>query len=271
MHYFKTVEEKALEWGVSPQHIQSLCRKEKIEGAVKRAGAWFIPDDVPNPIINTKSDAQHFQFVGTRKRIFDSAIKLFMLNGFERVTIKDIADDVGIAQSAIYNHFKTKKEILDVIYDYYCRGYLKNRLSIEDVEPILRKGSLLDMIKCVRYAFDEDDLQRMSDITKIVFQRSATDKRANEIFKALIMKEGIDYVEAVFDRAVEIGRLAPLDTHAISIFINSVSLYTLNRWITDPSPDNMEKTLEEEQTQYKYAAQLLTDLDLGKGANSPVL
>ena len=268
MHYFKTVEEKASEWGVSPQHIQGLCRKGKIEGAVKRAGAWFIPDDAPNPIMNTKSAAQHFQFVGTRKKIFDSAISLVMLNGFERVTLKNIADDVGIAQSAIYNHFKTKQEILNVIYDYYCYGYLKNRPSLEEVESILREGSLLDIINCVRYGFDANDKQRMTDITKIVFQRNSTDKRANEIFKLLILKEGIDYVEAVFNRAIAIGRLAPIDTHAISIFINSISLYTFCSWLTDPSPGNMEKALEEEQTQYKLAARLLTDLRPEKNASS---
>jgi len=269
MHQFKTVEEKAIEWGISSQHVQGLCRKGKIEGAIKRAGAWFIPSDAPNPAVNTKSDTQHYKFVGTRKKIFDSAIKLFVLNGFERVTMKDIADDVGIAQSAIYNHFKTKQEILSVIYDFYCYGYLKNRPSMEAVEPLLREGSLLEIVNCIRYSFDKEDEQKMSDITKIVLQRNSTDKRANEICKSLIIKEGINYAEAVFNRAVEIGRLAPLDTHAISIFINSISLYTLFNWITDPSPGNMGKVLAEEQTQYKHVTRLLTDLAQEK--NSPLL
>jgi len=260
MHHFKTVEEKALEWGVSPQHIQALCRKGKIRGAVKRAGVWFIPDDTPNPTQNTKSGVQYDEFIGTKKRVFESAIKLFVSNGFEGVSLKDIADDVGIRQSAIYNHFKTKQEMLDTIYDYYRHYFILNRSTLEDIEPVLRSGTILDIIKCVRYSFSEENEPKLFDITKIIFQRNSMDERAQEIFVSLIMDDGITYVQTVFNRAIEIGRLAPFDTHAIAIFINSISLYTLYNWIVNPSPEKMKKVLEDEQTQYKCATKFLTDL-----------
>ena len=75
MFSYKTVEEVAVEWGITLRHIQNLCREGKIEGAEKRAGAWFIPDNTLNPEKKAKADDKPYSFVGTKKKIFDNAIK----------------------------------------------------------------------------------------------------------------------------------------------------------------------------------------------------
>lgn len=261
MRSYKTVEEIASEWNISTRHVQNLCKQGKIEGAVKRVGAWFIPDDMPIPLKNTKSDVQEFKFVGTKMKVFESAIELFMLYGFENVNIKSIADSVGVRQSAIYNHFKSKQEILDTIYDFYCHYFLADRPTMEELEPVLRTGSLVNIIRCNSYEFNMEYQQKLLDITKIVVHRNSIDKRAREINKSLILDEGIRFVETIFDRAVEIGRLATLDTHAMAVFINSVRLYTLYVWVIDPTPESMMRVVEEERTQYEYAARLLTDIN----------
>lgn len=258
MQDYKTVEEKAVEWNITPRHIQYLCRTGKLEGAIKRAGSWFIPADMPTPAKNSKSGIENFNFVGTKKRVFDSAIELFMLNGFNNVSIKNIANKAGIRQSTLYNHFKSKYEILDTIYNFYCYYYLKDRCSLENIEDILQKGTLMDIIGYIRYNFKDNYLQKMSDITKIIFQRIGIDDRANKIAKSLIVDEGVKYVEDVFNRAVQIGRLAPFDTHAMAVFINSTRIFTLYNWLVDP--DNMTKLLADEQTLYMYAAKYIKDI-----------
>jgi len=260
MQNYRTVEEKAAEWDITSRHIQHLCRSEKIEGAIKRAGSWFIPADTPNPAKKTRSNTNDFKFIGTKSRIFNCAIELFMLKGFNDVSIQDIAHTVGIRQSSVYNHFKSKQELLDTIYDYYCYYYLNDRPSLKDMEAILQKESLMEIIRCIRYIFREDYVHIMSNITKIIFQRIAIDDRAREIGKSLMVDQGIQYVESVFDRAIEIGRFAPFDTHTIAVFINSTRIFTLFYWIIDPSPENMIKLAEDEQALYKYVAAFVTDL-----------
>jgi len=260
MKEYKTTAEKAAEWGVTPYHAQLLCRKGKIEGAIKRAGTWFIPDDTPSPVKYMKSGAKSFDFVGTRKEIFESAIELFKLKGFNGVSLRDIAEQVGIRQSTIYNHFNSKQEILDAIYDYYCHYYLKDRPSLEDMESALKNESIMDIIGRIRYEFKEDYSQKLSDITKIIFQRISIDDRANEIAKSLMVKEGVEYVEAVFNKAVEMGRFAPFDTHAMSVFINNIRLSTLHIWIIDSTPETLEKVVADEMTLYQYATRFITDL-----------
>lgn len=260
MQSHKTVEEKAAEWDITSRHVQYLCRTGKIEGAVKRAGAWFIPGDAPVPLKNTKSDAKGFKFVGTKKAIFESAIELFVLKGFNEISLRDIAGRVGVRQSTIYNHFKSKQEILDTIYDFYCHYFLTDRPDMNEMERVLQDGSFADIMACIRYNFKEEYEQKMSDITKIVFQRIAIDDRAKQIAKSLVVDESIEYVEAVFDRGVEIGRFAQFDTHAMAVFINSVRVFTLYNWIVDPSVDTTIKLMEDEQNLYRYASTLITDL-----------
>lgn len=260
MQNYKTVEEKTDEWGLTSRHVQHLCRSGKIEGAIKRAGSWFIPTDAPSPAKKTRSDVKDFKFVGTKSKVFNCAIELYMLKGFNDVSLRDIADNVGIRQSSIYNHFKSKQELLDTIYDYYCYYYLNDRPSLDDMEPVLQNGSLLEIIRCIRYEFKEGHQQRMSDITKIVFQRISVDDRAREIGKSLMVDQGVKYVEDVFGRAIDIGRFAPFDTHAIAVFINSVRIFTLLNWMVDPTPGNMIKLAEDEQALFKYAAGFITDL-----------
>lgn len=260
MIYYRTVMEKAVEWDISPRHVQYLCKQGRIEGAIKKAGAWFIPDNVSKPVQYTKSGAALFQFVGTKEKIFNCAIELISSKGYEAVSIKDIADTVGITQSSMYNHFKSKQEILDTIYDFYSYHYLKDRPSFKEIDPILQNGSLMDMIKCVTYKFSDDYVRQMSAITGIVFYRCAIDERAKELTQSLMINEGVRFVQAVFDRAVEIGRIAPIDTHAMAVFINSIKIYMFHLWMVDPSLDTTKEARENEKQLYQYASRLLTDL-----------
>lgn len=53
--------------------------------------------------------------ISTRDRIFQEATKLFSREGYHAVSIRNIATEVGIKQSSIYNHFGSKEDILNEI------------------------------------------------------------------------------------------------------------------------------------------------------------
>ena len=46
----KTCKEKALEWGLSSRSLNNMCKKGKIQGAIKEKGIWLIPDDAEKPV-----------------------------------------------------------------------------------------------------------------------------------------------------------------------------------------------------------------------------
>jgi len=257
---FQTVEEKAHEWGVSARHLQQLCRKNRIDGAIKRAGAWFIPADTPSPVQNTRTGDKPFKFVGTKKKIFDSAIQLFVEKGFENVTMSDLAKTAGIQQSAVYNHFKSKQEILDTIYAYYYHYYLSSRPTEEYLMGLLEKESLFNVIsKGFFYKYDSEIFEQISEINSLIIQRASLDELALDLFYKLNLEEGIGFVEDSLNKAIEIGRIAPTDAHTVAVLINCIKVNKLLWWMVDPPEEVVKRITKDEQATLKIIASLLTD------------
>src|SRR5712691_11925028 len=48
----------------------------------------------------------------TRQRILEAARQLFISNGFEAATTRDIAEAAGIASGTLFNYFPTKEAVL---------------------------------------------------------------------------------------------------------------------------------------------------------------
>ena len=53
--------------------------------------------------------------MNTKERIVEEALTLFSEYGYQGTSVKNIADAVGIKDSSLYKHFKSKKEIFDTI------------------------------------------------------------------------------------------------------------------------------------------------------------
>ncbi|HTX73884.1 MAG TPA: TetR/AcrR family transcriptional regulator [Rectinemataceae bacterium] len=53
----------------------------------------------------------------TRDRIEEIAIKLFTEKGYDRTSLREIAEGLGVTKAALYYHFKSKEEILQSIVD----------------------------------------------------------------------------------------------------------------------------------------------------------
>jgi AcrR family transcriptional regulator len=53
-----------------------------------------------------------------QKQIIDAARKTIIKYGSEHVTVKRIAKEVGFSESAIYRHFKSKRDILSLLADH---------------------------------------------------------------------------------------------------------------------------------------------------------
>lgn len=53
----------------------------------------------------------------TRERIHDVALEVFTEHGYERATMRQIADRLGITRPALYYHYKNKQDILASIHE----------------------------------------------------------------------------------------------------------------------------------------------------------
>jgi len=65
----------------------------------------------------------------TRKKIVESARRLFNRHGFTGVSIDEIMADAGLTRGGFYNHFNTKEELYAEVVQQVlsCRGERSSR------------------------------------------------------------------------------------------------------------------------------------------------
>ena len=66
-----------------------------------------------------------FEARTTKEKIFAVAVRLFAEHGFHGTSIRELAREVGIKESSVYNHYSGKNAIFQTILDYYSQGFVK--------------------------------------------------------------------------------------------------------------------------------------------------
>lgn len=78
-----------------------------------------------------------------RKRILESAERLFASRGFHQTTIGDISAQSGVHEASIFQYFGTKENLLVSVPDRYLRktleGIIEHLQGMKGAEPKLRK------------------------------------------------------------------------------------------------------------------------------------
>ena len=70
---------------------------------------------------------------GTKQKILKAASTLFSEHGFKATSVRKIASEVGIRESALYNHFQNKEEIfLSVAKEIFTTPFSQNESDIKE-------------------------------------------------------------------------------------------------------------------------------------------
>jgi AcrR family transcriptional regulator len=78
--------------------------------------------------------------ISTKEKILGSSKRLFSENGYKATSVRKIASDVGIRESALYNHFKNKEDIfLTVAKDIFSSPF---SFSHEEIKDAALKGKV---------------------------------------------------------------------------------------------------------------------------------
>lgn len=76
----------------------------------------------------------------TKDKILDVSIDLFSKYGYDGVSVRQIAREVGIRESSIYNHYSSKQDILKAILNYYVDEMVSDDISLEQASLNLDRG-----------------------------------------------------------------------------------------------------------------------------------
>ena len=69
----------------------------------------------------------------TRDRILDVALELFNEQGYDKTSLREIAERVGVTKAALYYHFERKEEIL---LELHLRLHALGRGILERLDPL---------------------------------------------------------------------------------------------------------------------------------------
>ena len=169
---------------------------------------------------------------GTKEQIFDVFLEMTSNLGYENVSIRDITKRVGIKSASMYNHFKTKGELLKYAYEYYSSYRYDNRIPVDEVKRLVETAEAEEIVKAFRYTFESENKEkytRMILITKIIYMRLFQDPIANAKFAEMNANDA-EYVASILKHGVEIGRIEndfDLETFA-DVLVGSRTIMGIN-------------------------------------------
>lgn len=139
----------------------------------------------------------------TKDKIFDTALDLFSKRGYDSVSVRTIASEVGIKESSIYNHYSSKKDILMSILNYFEEYFKGNPLDDENIRKLLEEnpeefyhqGS--EMFK--QQIFEEKILK----IMKLIFVQMYQIDEVKEFFLREILGGSTDFWSDVFEILIQ--------------------------------------------------------------------
>jgi len=154
----------------------------------------------------------------TKQKILETAIELFSQNGYSAVSVREITKHVGIKESALYNHFKTKDDILSTIYSIFLTELRQKGLPpMEKLDEILKtltpEQFLLRGFTNFKKSVNSPLATKMWRILNIEQFR---DSRARKIVLEDIYKGTIDFLEAAFQIMIENGAIKPHDPRLLA-------------------------------------------------------
>jgi DNA-binding transcriptional regulator YbjK len=83
-----------------------------------------------------------------KKRIIDSAYKIFYKKGYHNSTMNDVAQEIGVSKGSLYSYFKSKEDLLQTATNQFStdsfNDYFYSEDSLEPLEKIYN-----DMIKSI--------------------------------------------------------------------------------------------------------------------------
>ena len=82
--------------------------------------------------------------------ILDAAGKLIIQQGYDKTTMSDVADAVGLNRALIYAHFKSKDDLLEALIAREMRKY--GELWIEHIEADPKGGTVASIHHSISYA-----------------------------------------------------------------------------------------------------------------------
>jgi AcrR family transcriptional regulator len=162
----------------------------------------------------------------TSEKILDVAIDLIAKEGFDAVSVREIAKTVGIRESSIYNHFRSKDEILDTIIDYFAVELARASAPAAGIEGTLEEVGVEKYMEIGSTAFMERIMNpRVTKIWRVLSIELYHNKKIKDFFIQTMLEGPIDGWEQIFSTMIEKKLIRSYDPRMLAREFFSFGVY----------------------------------------------
>jgi AcrR family transcriptional regulator len=133
----------------------------------------------------------------TKDKILKYALKLFATKGYKATTVRDIAGAIGIKQSALYNHFKNKDEILETLVSELTSSAIVTIFTDKEYSGLHKQGKSLLMSIATTFKLIGFDGQNEA-LLKLLMQEIYNNERIREIYNEYFYQENVKKLSSLF-------------------------------------------------------------------------
>lgn len=177
--------------------------------------------------------------LSTKERIVEEALTLFSTNGYKGTSVKNIADAVGIKDSSIYKHYKSKREIVDAIVEQ-MRGRM-NEMSVKiglpedgnEAEAAAAYGKmtveeLQSLSRKVFLFYLQDDF--VSRFWRFATMEQYQDPDIYEMYRRIFFEQSIDYQKTLFAEMMRQGTFCHGDAEIMAMNYYAPMFFLLSKY-----------------------------------------
>lgn len=175
----------------------------------------------------------------TKERIVEEALTLFSVKGFKGTSVKNIADAVGIKDSSLYKHFKSKQEIFDTIVarvgekiqEMSTDMGIPSENNFEAVIAYygeLSEKELQELSKKIFLFYLEDDF--ISRFWRMANIEQYQNKEIYEVFRTMFLENSITYQSRLFEEMIKKGFFVAVSPEVMAINFYAPIFFLLSKY-----------------------------------------
>jgi AcrR family transcriptional regulator len=163
--------------------------------------------------------------INTKQKILEASIDLFSQKGYDAVSIREIAREVNIRESSIYNHYKNKEAILDTIIDYFMSEITESSELPIDNENLMSKGPKVFFEVGGKAFIERMSSPKNEKIWRIIAIEIFHNIKIRNFFRKELLEKPLRGWENIFKTMIEKGIIKPYNPQTLAYEYFSFAIF----------------------------------------------
>lgn len=186
----------------------------------------------------------------TRQKILDKALELFAAQGYDSVSVGEIAQAVGIKAPSLYNHFPGKQAIFDAIVESTAAQYEadtdKINIHVQNVVqdiPVfteITEGALFEKVRQIfEYSLHNEAISRFR---RMMVREQFRSPELAALYSRRYVNRILEYHAGIFRALIAAGEIQAEDPDTLAMMYVAPVLTLIG--VCDRQPEKESECLE---------------------------